>query len=49
MVILEVYRTKIGMIIIMMPATIESRIRIGVVNAIIRFILDEPPFNIECR
>jgi len=36
------------MIIITMPTTIESRIRIGVVNAIIRFFLDEPPFNIKC-
>ena len=48
-VILEVHRTKIGMIIVTMPATIEPRVRIRVVNTIIRFIIDEPPFNIECR
>ena len=47
--VLEVNRSEIRVVIVPMPATIESRVRVGIMNSIIRVIADEPLLDIECR
>jgi hypothetical protein len=47
--VLEVNRSEIRVVIVPMPATVESRVRVSIVNTIIGFIADESPLNVEYR
>ena len=47
--VLEMNGAKIWMVIISVPAAIEPRIRISIVDPVVLFFGIEPPFDIEFR
>jgi hypothetical protein len=45
--ILEVYRSETRVVVVAVPAAIEPRVRIGVMDAVVRLVVDEPPLDVE--
>lgn len=47
--VLEMEGAEFRVVVVSMPTTVESRIRVGVVNPVERLITEESPFHSQCR
>lgn len=46
--VLKVNRPEVGMVVVAVPSTAESRVRVRVVDAVVLVVCRESPLDVEC-